>query len=122
MMHMDASTITMSGFADLLTNLTQMGGNGGQQIVDMTGLKGNYQIAVDISLADVIAFQRAQNAGANATPGTPDASAALPADPGGSSGATVAESVQKLGLKLEPRKTKVTQLIVDHADKSPTDN
>jgi uncharacterized protein (TIGR03435 family) len=98
-----------------------MGGNGGQQIVDMTGLKGNYQIAVDISLADVIAFQRAQNAGATGASGTPDASASLPADPGGG-GATVAESVQKLGLKLEPRKTKVTQLVVDHADKSPTDN
>jgi uncharacterized protein (TIGR03435 family) len=122
MMHMDASTITMSGFADMLTGLTQMGGTGGQQIVDMTGLKGNYQVSVDVSLADVIAFQRAQSAGANSTPGTSDASAALPADPGGSSGATVAESVQKLGLKLEPRKTKVTQLVVDHADKSPTDN
>jgi uncharacterized protein (TIGR03435 family) len=123
MMHMDASTITMSGFADMLTGLTQMGGTGGQQIVDMTDLKGNYQVAVDISLADVIAFQRAQNAGsASATPGATDASAALPADPGGSSGATVAQSVQKLGLKLEPRKAKVTQLVVDHADKSPTDN
>jgi uncharacterized protein (TIGR03435 family) len=120
MMHMDASTITMSGFADLLTNLTQMGGTGGQQIVDMTNLKGNYQVSVDISLADVIAFQRAQNAGATSTPAGPDA-AALPADPSGG-GATVAESVQKLGLKLEPRKTKITQLIVDRADKSPTEN
>jgi uncharacterized protein (TIGR03435 family) len=121
MMHMDASTITMSGFADMLTGLTQMGGTGGQQIVDMTDLKGNYQVSVDVSLADVIAFQRAQNAGANAAPGAPDASAS-PADPSGSSGDTVAQSVQKLGLKLEPRKTKVSQLIVDHADKSPTDN
>jgi uncharacterized protein (TIGR03435 family) len=41
-MHMEASMITMSGFADMLTQFSQIGGAGGRQVVDMTELKGNY--------------------------------------------------------------------------------
>ncbi len=59
-LHMQASSITMEGFADMLTSMLRMGGGGGRQVVDMTGLKGNYQVAVDLSLADLIANARAQ--------------------------------------------------------------
>ena len=51
-MHLESSMVTMAGFADMLTNILQMGGGGGRQVVDMTDLKGNYQVAVEISLAD----------------------------------------------------------------------
>ncbi len=123
-MHLDADTMTMAGFADMLTSVMQMGGGGGKQVVDMTGLKGNYQVAVDISLAAMMAAAQAQGmnspmgAGGAAASGAtlPDAS-----DPGGG-GATVYESVEKLGLKLEPRKAMVQQVVVDSAEKTPTEN
>ena len=125
--HMEASSVTMEGLADMLTNMLRMGG-GSNQVVDMTGLKGSYQIVMDISLADamVMAKSQLQELGVNvpmahAGSGTADASpAAAASDPSGAS--TVYSSVQKLGLKLEQRKAKVEQLIVDHIEKTPTEN
>jgi len=122
-MHMEASQVTMEGFADMLTQFSQATGGGGPQVVDMTGLKGNYQVAMDFSLADLIAMARAS--GAN-IPGMPDAggAAARPADaasdPGGTSSLFLA--VQSLGLKLESRKAAVEQLVIDHIEKSPSEN
>jgi len=122
-LHLESTVVTMDGFAEMLTNLMQMGGSGGKQVVDMTGLKGNYQIAIDVSLADLMAMMRAQGmnmpggGGGGAGAGT---GAATASDPTG--GSTVFESVQKLGLKLEPRKANVVQVVVDHAEKMPTEN
>jgi len=121
---MESSKTTMAVFADMLTTLLQMGGGRGRQVVDMTGLKGNYQVAIEFSLADVIAAARAQGLNPGMSPaggGGADTSPAMAAsDPGG--GSTVFESVQKLGLKLEPRKAKVEQLVIDHVEKTPTEN
>ena len=121
--HMESNMVTMDGFADMLTSVMQMGGAGSRQVVDMTELKGNYQVAVDISLADIMSMVRAQGmdmpmpkAG-----GAVDGSAApVASDPSG--GSTAYASVEKLGLKLEPRKANVEQLVVDSAEKTPTEN
>ena len=119
-MHMDASQVTMSGFADMLTQFSQMTGGGGRTVVDMTGLKGNYDVALDFSMADLIAMARAQgvNVPAGAGGGAADANAA--SAPGG--GASLTNAVQALGLKLEQRKAPVEQLIIDHIEKTPTEN
>jgi uncharacterized protein (TIGR03435 family) len=120
-LHLDSTMVTMDGFADMLTNVMQMGGTGGRQVVDMTELKGNYEVAIDISLADLMAAARAQGVNVPGPAGGADPSAgSLPADPGG--GTTVFDSVQKLGLKLEARKANVEQLVVDSAEKAPTEN
>jgi uncharacterized protein (TIGR03435 family) len=37
-------------------------------------------------------------------------------------GATIFQSVQKLGLKLDPREVNITKLIVDHLEKVPSPN
>jgi uncharacterized protein (TIGR03435 family) len=37
-------------------------------------------------------------------------------------GATILQSVQKLGLKLDPRKVNMTKLIIDHLEKVPLQN
>lgn len=123
-MHLEGSMITMPGFADMLTQLSQLAGSGGRQIVDMTGLKGYYQIAIDFGLADLLNMARAAGldiaaagGGQAAGGGGPGAAAA---DPGGSS--SITEAVEALGLKLESRKAMVEQLIVDHANKTPTEN
>jgi uncharacterized protein (TIGR03435 family) len=124
---MEASMITMSGFADMLTQFSQMGGGGGRQVVDMTELKGNYQVTVDIPLADLLNMARdmvrtagidmpGAAGGAAATPSPADAAS----DPSGSS--TLFKAVQALGLKLEQRKSVVEQLVIDHVEKNPTEN
>ena len=125
-LHLESSMLTMAGFADQLTSLMQMGGGSGRQVVDMTGLKGNYQVAVDISIADLMAAARNAGFDLPSGPGGPGggtagASAATAADPGGG-GSTVYASVEKLGLKLESRKAPVEQVVVDSVEKTPTEN
>jgi uncharacterized protein (TIGR03435 family) len=121
-MHMDASMMTMAGFADILTQFSQMAGGGatGPQIVDMTGLKGYYQAAIDFSLADLMNMMRSRGMDIPGGPagGAPVAPAAI--DPDGKS--SLLEAVASLGLKLESRKAMVEQLIVDHIEKTPTEN
>ncbi len=123
-MHVDLSMVTMTGFADMMTQLfAQLGGGTGRQIVDMTDIKGNYEAALEISLADIIAL--AKNAGmdiAGAPAAAPQSGGAgVASDPSGGAG-TVNDAVQSMGLKLESRKAMVEQLIVDHAEKTPTEN
>jgi uncharacterized protein (TIGR03435 family) len=75
-------------------------------------------VALNLSMADLMAAAgRAGAAGAGAPQGGGEAS-----DPGGGGGTSVFASVEKLGLKLEPAKAPVQQLVVDHAEKMPTEN
>ncbi len=94
----------------------------GRQIVDMTGIKGNYDASLEISLAEIIALARA--AGANipmAAPGGAGAGIQIAPDPGGG-GSSVTDAVQSMGLKLESRKAMVDQFIVDYVEKMPSEN
>lgn len=121
--HIDFSMMTMGGLADMLTQLfTQIGGpTGGRQVVDMTGIEGNYDATIEISLADILAMARA--AGVDLGPNVPNAPAAaagVASDPGG--GSTLMDAVRSMGLKLESRKAPVDQFVIDHIEKAPTEN
>ena len=129
-MHLDFSMTTMHGFADMVTQLfAQLGGTGGRQVVDMTGIEGNYDATVDLGLAEIIAMARAAGAdipaggpaGAPGGPGGQGNAPAVASDPSGG-GTSLADAVQSMGLKLESRKATVDQLIVDHIEKTPTEN
>ena len=124
-MHIDFIGTTMEGFADMMTQLTTQlsGGTGGRRVVDMTGIKGNYDASLEISLAEIMQLARAAGtlpAGAGASPGGPGNGPPVASDPGG--GASVTDAVQSMGLKLESRKAVVEQLIIDHIEKTPTEN
>ncbi|MGP8252753.1 MAG: TIGR03435 family protein [Terracidiphilus sp.] len=122
-LHIESSMVTMDGFADMLTNMMQMGGSGGPQVVNMTGLKDNYQVTLDLSLADLMAMARASGMNLPGGTGGAGAQADSPAnaasDPQGG-GQGVYSSVEQMGLKLEERKATVERLVVDHAEKSPS--
>jgi uncharacterized protein (TIGR03435 family) len=81
----------------------------------LTELKGNYQVALDISQEDIRNAMRALGA-------------AMPAGAGGAAdtasepGSSVLTSVQQLGLKLEPRKSPLEFIVIDHLEKLPTEN
>jgi uncharacterized protein (TIGR03435 family) len=118
----DSDMVTMAGFADTLsTILARMGG---EQVVDMSGLKGRYEVSVEISFADLMSIARSQGmmplpaaAGGAGSNGGP---ASGISDPEG--GATIFRSLDQMGLKLEERKAPVEQLVVDHVEKMPTEN
>jgi uncharacterized protein (TIGR03435 family) len=126
-MHIDFSMTTMEGFADMVTQLfQQLGGTGGRQVVDMTGIKGNYDASIDLSLMEIIAMARAAGAdipiGApGGAPGGAGGNVPVASDPSGGS-TSLTDAVQSMGLKLESRKATVDQLIVDHIEKTPTEN
>lgn len=90
----------------------------------MTGIKGNYDASLDISLAEIMAMARAAGANIPAGPqggGAGGNAPAVASDPGGG-GASLTDAVQSMGLKLESRKATVEQFIVDHIEKTPTEN
>ncbi len=125
--HIEFSMVTMTGFADMITQLfAQIGGTGGRQVVDMTGIKGNYDASVDIALTELLAMAR--NAGLDIPAGATNGGAggqgnspAVAADPGGG-GSSLTDALGSMGLKLESRKATIDQLIVDHIEKTPTEN
>jgi uncharacterized protein (TIGR03435 family) len=128
-MHIEFSMTTMTGFADMITQLfEQIGGTGGRQVVDMTGIQGNYDASIDLSLLELIAMARA--AGADIPVGGPAGApggaggrgnAPVASDPG-AGGTSLTDAVQSMGLRLESRKAMVDQLVVDHIEKTPTEN
>jgi uncharacterized protein (TIGR03435 family) len=116
-LHLEGKGVTMSGFADILAQVTATTGGGNVPIVDMTGLKGNYVVSVDLSLQDLL--KMAQAAGL-AVPNAPQQRGGLAAeDPGG---ASLSDAVKAYGLKLESRKAPQDQLIIDMVEKTPTEN
>jgi uncharacterized protein (TIGR03435 family) len=117
-MHMTANGMTMQGFANMLTSL---GGGNGRQVVDMTGLAGNYDLAVDFSLSDLVASLRDQGIEIPTGPqGGGGGGGSTASDPSGDS--TVSDALAKFGLKLEKSKAMVEQLVVDHVEKDATEN
>ena len=116
-LHLEGNHTTMSAFADMLTQMSQMtggAGGAGMQVVDMTGLTGNYKVALDFSLADLIKIAQAAGINVPNRAGDPNAPP-VAADPGTSS--SISDAVQALGLKLENRKAPTEQLIVDRVEK-----
>lgn len=117
-MHLEMLKTTMPAFADLLSRYVD------RPVIDETGLKGDYHVSLDLTVQDMM--RMAKSAGIIApgmTPGgggpntSPGDSAS---DPGGA--ASVFQAVERLGLKLNPRREPVETIVVDHVEKTPTDN
>ena len=119
-LHMEGTKTTMSAFADMLSQFSQMTGGGATQVVDQTGLKGSYMVALDFSLADLMNMARMAGMAVPAEAGRGGSMEIAASDPGGAS--SLFTAVQALGLKLESRKAPTEQLVVDKAEKMPTEN
>lgn len=114
-MHMDVERVTMQQLADLLTTFNEF------PVVDRTGLAGAYQVSLDLSMAALIKV--ASRTAGVAIPAGLGGQAGMPAglgaaDPGGD----ISSAVSKLGLHLEKTKQSTDFLIVDSAEKMPTEN
>ncbi|MGD0889838.1 MAG: TIGR03435 family protein [Acidobacteriaceae bacterium] len=115
----DGTGVSMAGFVDILSQIMQIGGPSAKPVVDETGLTGHYEVSLNLSLADLMAAGRSSGQGMPG--GGPGGGTTEASDPGGA-GSTIYATVEKMGLKLEPRKAPVEQLVVDSAEKMPTEN
>jgi uncharacterized protein (TIGR03435 family) len=83
-------------------------------VVDQTGLKGEYLVDADVirrGFQQLDASLRARPA-ANGTP----------VEQSDAPGPDIFGAIQTFGLKLEPRKLPILVLVVDRAEKTPTEN
>jgi uncharacterized protein (TIGR03435 family) len=94
----------VSGFADLLSSIL------GKPVVDRTSLNGDYQITLDIPQEDVQNVARALGIGGPAV-GT-----------AGAGGSSMFQAVERYGLRLDARKEEMETLVVDHMERTPTQN
>jgi bla regulator protein BlaR1 len=98
----DAPSITFGGLADLLT----IDGIGPEPVIDLTGEKGRYQVVLEMSKAELEALLK---------DGMRDEIQSVKLK-------AARDGLKKLRLQLVPRKAPIEVLVVDHLEKSPTEN
>jgi uncharacterized protein (TIGR03435 family) len=108
---LDAKRLTMPALAGNLERFVD------RPIVDMTGLTGSYDFALEVTLEDYRAMLI--RAGVNAGAVLPPQALALLDN---ASLASLFEAMQKVGLKLDARKAPLDLLVIDDARKTPTEN
>jgi uncharacterized protein (TIGR03435 family) len=107
----EAKKLTMEQFAANLERFAD------RPIVDMTGLKGQYDLGFDVNPDDYrpMLIRSAIYAGVSLPP-----QALRLLD--GTSSAELGDALQEIGLKLEARKAPLDVLVIDDASKTPTAN
>jgi uncharacterized protein (TIGR03435 family) len=109
--HFEAEKINMTDLA-----MTPMPYVDDTPVFDMTGLKGYYQIVMEVpGLPNSRRLGVSSGMAATADAGPPPTDAP---DPAGS----IFASAQRLGLQLEKRKAPVEHIVVEHLEKTPTEN
>jgi uncharacterized protein (TIGR03435 family) len=119
------SKMDMNKFATVLSTYVD------RPVIDMTELKGSYQISLEISMAEMLSMAQRT---------LPKYGISLPSGFGGSgdlvgsapgagglgasdpAGGGIFQAVQKLGLKLDPRRAPFESLIIDRIEKAPTED
>ena len=111
----DAKRLTM---ADLARFLMNFGAGNGRPVMDMTGLKGDYDVILDVpfSMFGLNAADEGIAPGGDAQTPRP---AEYASDPGLG---TVMHSLRSCGLDLKNTRAPVEHLVIDHAEKKPTEN
>jgi len=115
-MHMEFEKMTLAKLAETLSPFLD------KPVLDMTEMKGNYQVTLDLAMEDLKNVARKMGV---ATPGAAPVSGdagKLPSDAVSDPSGSVFTSVQQLGLKLEPRKLPLDLIVIDHVEKMPTEN
>jgi uncharacterized protein (TIGR03435 family) len=110
----EAPNISIGGLADLLDRVAPLE----LPVIDMTGVGGRYQLVLEVSLSDLPGARRFELGAAGAplaaeNPVTDMEDTVLKAFNNG---------LLKLGLRLEPRKGPLETIVVDRAEKTPTEN
>ena len=108
--HLQARGSTLSGLAGMLSSFMD------RPVVDMTGIQGEYDISLEAAAEEMVGMKMT-------VIGSPGPAGGAPAPaPESAPTASIFTSIQKLGLKLEPRKAPIEYVVVDKAEKVPTEN
>ena len=107
--HLKTPSATLANVADLLSRFVE------RPIVDMTGIQGQY--AFDMTFAPEKMPNFPRGGGPMPPPGGD-----RPADAPSEQAVSIFDAVQHYGLKLDPRKAPLEILIIDHIEKTPTEN
>ncbi len=107
----EARKLSMEALADSVGRFVE------RPVVDMTELKGTYDLTLEFTPEDyrVLLIRMALSAGVNLPP---EAMKLLE----GASDEALFKGLQQLGLKLDSRKAPLEVLVVDSATKTPTEN
>jgi uncharacterized protein (TIGR03435 family) len=113
LVHLELNRMRMADFADLLTRFPVANG---RLVVDQTGLAGKYDAVLDMALSELTgATTEGDSSAAGSAASNPAEAASTP------SGGTL-RSLRDLGLELEKRKASVEHVIVERAERAPTEN
>jgi uncharacterized protein (TIGR03435 family) len=107
----EAPSISLEGLADLLDKVAPLS----SPVIDMTGLKGRYQLTLEVSLNDAIGARPAVQ-------GDPAERENARMDMEERLLKSFNNGLRPLGLQLEHRKGPVDTLVVDHVERAPTEN
>jgi uncharacterized protein (TIGR03435 family) len=98
----DAARITMAEFASILT------GSAGRPVFDKTSLTGLYQFKIELPRDSSILAAGLSIRAADGPPAP--------------TGVSAVKAVERLGLRLEPRRIPLDTIVVDSISKTPTEN
>jgi uncharacterized protein (TIGR03435 family) len=100
MLRMTSRSIPLSRLVDSL------GAFADRPVIDMTGISGNFQVTLEAPMAEIKKSDEMKASGRMGDFGRPLAF----------------DMVHNLGLRLDPRKAPVEQIVVDSAERKPTEN
>jgi uncharacterized protein (TIGR03435 family) len=111
-MHATINSATMANFSDMVGRWTD------RPVIDQTGLTDRFDINLDLAMEDLA---RSRSAMVVIQGGPPSGGGGGPA-PDSNPAGSLFTSMQKLGLKLEPKRAPLELLIVEKAEKVPLGN
>ncbi len=118
MIHMEMSRVPMPTLIQQLSQYLD------RPVVDMTELKGTYQVVLEFPISALVNLMRAQGLNIPGLPPGFGGGGGGPADAASDPAAmnSIFKSVENLGLKLESRKEPLDDIVVDRVEKTPTEN
>jgi uncharacterized protein (TIGR03435 family) len=113
---MEGSQVTMASFIEMVARFVD------KPVVDETNLKGKYDITIEMSQAEMMNMARSAGMAVPGGEGRGGGRGAGPVEAADPSGGTIFQTIQNLGLKLDPRKSQLDMIVVDKGDKTATEN
>ena len=108
-MHFKAAAVTLAQLAEAISRFTE------RPVQDMTGIEGQYEF--DMTFTPEVTRGMPRMMGP-----PPGAGGDRPADAPAERAESIVDAVQHYGLKMEPRKSAVDILTIDHIERTPTEN